>query len=42
MKATYHKYLLNFKNPSGTSRGILYEKETWFILLESDGKKGIG
>jgi o-succinylbenzoate synthase len=42
MTATYHKYLLNFKNPSGTSRGILLEKETWFIILESDGKRGVG
>lgn len=42
MKATYHKYILNFKRPSGTSRGVLNEKETWFIVLEKDGKKGIG
>ena len=42
MKATYHKYILHFKNPSGTSRGVLVEKETWFIVLEQDGKKGIG
>lgn len=42
MKATYHKYLLHFKRPSGTSRGVLTEKETWFILLEQDGIKGIG
>ncbi|MBG6062637.1 o-succinylbenzoate synthase [Flavobacterium sp. CG_9.1] len=42
MKATYHKYILNFKRPSGTSRGVMTEKETWFIVLEKDGKKGIG
>jgi O-succinylbenzoate synthase len=42
LKATYHKYILNFKRPSGTSRGVLNEKETWFIVLEKDGKKGIG
>jgi len=42
LKASYHKYLLNFKRPSGTSRGILTEKETWFIILEKEGKKGIG
>jgi o-succinylbenzoate synthase len=42
MKATYHKYILHFKNPSGTSRGILTTKETWFIVLEKDGKSGIG
>ena len=42
MKATYQKYLLNFKNPSGTSRGVLNTKETWFLIVEQDGKKGIG
>ena len=42
MKATYHKYILNFKRPSGTSRGVMNEKETWFLVLEKDGKRGIG
>ena len=42
MKALYYKYLLQFKKPSGTSRAVLTEKETWFIVLEHDGKKGIG
>lgn len=42
MKATYHKYILDFKRPSGTSRGVLTQKETWFIILEKDGKRGIG
>ena len=42
MNASYFKYLLHFKQPSGTSRGILTDKETWFIILEKDGKKGIG
>lgn len=42
MKATCHKYILNFKRPSGTSRGVMTEKETWFIVLEQNGKKGIG
>ena len=42
IKATYHKYLLNFKQASGTSRGILRTKETWFIILEREGKKGFG
>jgi o-succinylbenzoate synthase len=42
LKANYHKYILNFKRPSGTSRGVMTEKETWFIILEKDGKKGIG
>ena len=42
MTATYHRYLLNFKSPSGTSRGVLTTKETWFIVITSHGKTGIG
>jgi o-succinylbenzoate synthase len=42
MKATYHKYILNFKRPSGTSRGVMTTKETWFIVLEKNDKKIIG
>ncbi|WP_445732260.1 o-succinylbenzoate synthase [Mariniflexile sp.] len=42
MKATYYKYILNFKQASGTSRGVLKTKETWFLLLNSEGKQGIG
>lgn len=34
--------MLNFKRPSGTSRGILTTKETWFIILKENGKRGIG
>ena len=40
--ATYKKYILNFKNPSGTSRGVLKTKETWFIILKENEKIGIG
>lgn len=42
IKATYHKYILHFKVPSGTSRGILKTKETWFLNLNKDGETGIG
>ena len=42
MKATFQKYILNFKRPSGTSRGVMTEKETWFLFIEKDGKKGVG
>ncbi|MFV0566862.1 MAG: o-succinylbenzoate synthase, partial [Flavobacteriaceae bacterium] len=42
MKATYHKYILNFKQPAGTSRGVLKTKETWFLVLSEKGKTGIG
>ncbi len=40
--ASYQKHILNFKQHSGTSRGVLKTKDTWFILIESEGKKGIG
>jgi o-succinylbenzoate synthase len=42
LKASYKKYILDFKRPSGTSRGVITEKETWFIILEENGEKGIG
>ncbi|MFC0521943.1 o-succinylbenzoate synthase [Mesonia maritima] len=42
MKASYKKYILNFKRPSGTSRGVLHTKETWFLILEENSKTGIG
>ncbi|NER16476.1 o-succinylbenzoate synthase [Spongiivirga citrea] len=42
MIASYKQHILQFKRPSGTSRGILHQKETWFIILEENGKKGIG
>ncbi|WBX70489.1 o-succinylbenzoate synthase [Tenacibaculum retecalamus] len=40
--ATYHKHILNFKQASGTSRGVLKTKETWFIKLSKDNKQGFG
>ena len=40
LKATYKKHILQFKQASGTSRGVMTEKETWFIILEENGKKG--
>ena len=42
MKATYSQYILDFKQASGTSRGVLKQKETWFIKLEDQGEWGIG
>lgn len=44
-KATYIKYPLKFHTPAGTSRGILTEKDSWFIRLSgSDNPEiaGIG
>ncbi|HBR11814.1 MAG TPA: o-succinylbenzoate synthase [Chryseobacterium sp.] len=40
--ATFNQYILNFKRPSGTSRGILKTKETYFIEVSEGDKKGIG
>ena len=42
IKAIYKKYNLQFKQPSGTSRGVLKTKETWFLILTDGVKKGIG
>ncbi len=42
MKANYHKHILEFKAPSGTSRGVLKTKETWFIVIEDGENNGIG
>ncbi|WP_027126616.1 o-succinylbenzoate synthase [Gelidibacter mesophilus] len=42
MIATYQKHTLNFKQPSGTSRGVLKTKDTWFVTIVSEDKKGIG
>ncbi len=42
MKAHFKKYVLDFKRPSGTSRGILTKKDTWFLIINDDGKYGIG
>lgn len=36
------KHILNFKRPSGTSRGVLTSKETFFLVIEQEDKKGIG
>lgn len=41
----FHYYPLNFKRPSGTSRGILTKKEAWFVRVwdnENPEIKGIG
>lgn len=36
------RYFLNFKRPAGTSRGVLRSKETFFLMMEKEGKRGIG
>lgn len=42
MTAAYKQYKLQFKQPSGTSRGVLTNKETWFIIINDGTKQGIG
>lgn len=42
MIATFHKRIFHFKQPSGTSRGVLTEKISWFIEIEQEKIKGIG
>lgn len=42
MKAYFKPYILDFKNPSGTSRGVLRQKKTYFIVIEDEERIGIG
>ena len=42
MKAHYKRYVLKFRCPGVTSRGVLREKETWFLFLTDGNKTGVG
>jgi len=42
MKARFKKYTLNFKLPSGTSRGVYTTRDVWFIFLTEGTTTGIG
>ncbi|MCP4884884.1 MAG: o-succinylbenzoate synthase [Flavobacteriales bacterium] len=42
MEANYHKYLLDFIIPGGTSRGVLRQKETYFLVINSGANWGVG
>lgn len=42
MKASFFPYQLQFKLASGTSRGVLKTKDTWFIKIKDEGAVGIG
>lgn len=35
MKASFHKHILRFRKPAGTSRGVLTEKPAYFIALQN-------
>jgi o-succinylbenzoate synthase len=40
--ASFRNYTLQFLRPAGTSRGVYYTKESWFIVLSDGVKTGIG
>lgn len=42
MEAIFEKKTFLFKQPSGTSRGVLTEKHSWFITIFDKNKKGVG
>ena len=42
MKVNFKKYTLDFKRPSGTSRGVLRQKETYFIEIVEGSRRGVG
>lgn len=42
-KATFEAFTLDFKRPSGTSRGVLTQKKGWKLLLtDPEGTTGLG
>lgn len=42
MKCYFKKYQLHFKRPAGTSRGVMYDKDTYFIIIEDKGQFAFG
>lgn len=41
LSAENRKYKLNFKQPAGTSRGVLTSKDSWFIIISDEEIRGI-
>lgn len=41
LKARFKKHTLIFKRPSGTSRGVLSSKDSWFIFLSNENEPTI-
>lgn len=41
-RAEFIKHTLLFKTPGGTSRGVLTEKPSWYILLKEGNRCGVG
>ncbi len=43
LKASFEKFTLDFKRPSGTSRGVLTQKTGWLLKIEDEsGREGLG
>ena len=42
MKASFSHLALHFKQPSGTSRGVLHVKNSWIIKLSNSQGSGVG
>lgn len=45
LKANFHKHILQFKRPAGTSRGVMLEKPVWYLAVWDDTRpeiRGIG
>ena len=42
MITSWVKRTLNFKQPAGTSRGVMKMRDVWYITLSDDGTTGIG
>lgn len=40
--ASYQKHQLQFKKASGTSRGVLTTKDTWYLILRDENSIGVG
>lgn len=41
-QARFKAYTFKFKTPACTSRGVLHEKKSWFLILKSNNLSGIG
>ena len=42
MKARVIEHKLAFKRPAGTSRGVLNHRRVWYLVLEKEGRTGVG
>ena len=42
MKARVIEHKLKFERPAGTSRGVLKHRRVWYLVLEKEGRNGVG